>query len=150
MQSAVTKLIRGQERQIEALSTPLIPLRNDVLVVPVVGELDVSRSTKLGTNLITGVYDRSARVAIVDLTGTRVTDSPTEDAEALKVLNHAFQSVRLLGVQVVLTGVQAELAKRIVESGIEMKGIVTETTLQLGIDRAGRVTRGGEASEMGD
>jgi anti-anti-sigma regulatory factor/HAMP domain-containing protein len=150
MQSAVTKLIRGQERQIEALSTPLIPLRNDVLVIPVVGELDISRSAKLGTNLTTGVYDRSARVAIVDLTGTRVTDSPAEDEEALRVLNRAFQSVRLLGVQVVLTGVQAELAKRITESGIEMKGIVTEPTLQLGIDRAGRVTRGGEANEMGD
>ncbi len=150
VQSAVTKLIRGQERQIEALSTPLIPLRNDVLIVPVVGELDISRSIKLGANLTTGVYDRSARVAIVDLTGTRVTDNPAEDEEALMILNRAFQSVRLLGVQVILTGVQADLATRITDSEIDMKGVVTEASLQLGIDRAGRISRGSEVSETGD
>ena len=150
MQSAVTKLIRGQERQIEALSTPLIPLRDDVLLVPVVGELDVARSAKLGVNLTTGVYDRSARVAIVDLTGTRVTDNAADDVEALIILNRAFQSVRLLGVQVILTGVQADLATRMTGSEIDMKGVVTAASLQLGIDRAGRISRGGEASETGD
>ena len=142
MQLSISRLVTGQERQIEALTTPLIPLRDDVVVLPIVGELERRRSEKLGEGLVTGVYDRSARVAIIDLTGTRATSSREDDEEALRVLVRAFQSVRLLGVSVVITGMQAELATRFTESDLDMTGILMEPTLQMGIDRAASVRRG--------
>ena len=144
MQSAVFTLVTSQERQIEALSTPLIPLRDDVVVLPIVGELDRKRSDKLGQGLVDGVFERSARVAIVDLTGTRVTASRADDEEALRILTRAFGAVKLLGVSVVITGMGADLATRFSESDLDMTGIATEPTLQMGIDRAARVRMGDE------
>ena len=150
MQTAVSRWVRGQERQIEALSTPLIPLRDDVVVLPLVGELDTRRSVKFGEGLVGGVYERSARVVIIDLTGTRVTDSQTADEEALQSLARALQAVRLMGVQVILTGMQADVATRLTESEIDLEGIVTEPALQSGIDRAARIPRDGQTKEAGD
>ena len=144
MKSAVFSLVTSQERQIEALSTPLIPLRDDVVVLPIVGELDRKRSDKLGQGLVDGVFERSARVAIVDLTGTRVTASRADDEEALRILTRAFGAVKLLGVSVVITGMGADLATRFSESDLDMTGIATEPTLQMGIDRAARVRMGDE------
>ena len=142
MQHSVRDLVTGQERQIEALTTPLIPLRDDVVVLPIVGELDSRRSEKLGDGLVTGVYERGARVAIIDLTGTRTTHDADADEEALAVLLRAMQSVRLLGVDVVITGMQAEVATRFTASDLDLRGISTEPTLQMGIDRAARVRHG--------
>jgi rsbT co-antagonist protein RsbR len=142
MQHSVRDLVTGQERQIEALTTPLIPLRDDVVVLPIVGELDSRRIEKLGDGLVAGVYERGARAAIIDLTGSRTTHDPAADEEALAVLLRAMQSVRLLGVDVVITGMQAEVATRFTASDLDLSGILTEPTLQMGIDRAARVRRG--------
>jgi anti-anti-sigma regulatory factor len=150
MQQAISRMVRGQERQIEALTTPLIPLRDDVVVLPIVGELDPRRSAKLGEGLVSGVYERSARVAIIDLTGMRVTDSRADDEDAVRALSSALHAVRLMGVQVILTGMQAEVARRITESEIDMADIETEATLQSGIDRASRTLRGHQANGTGD
>ena len=149
MQQAVTGMVRGQERQIEALSAPLIPLRDDVVVLPIVGELDPRRSVKISEGLVTGVFDRSARVAIIDLTGTRVTDDAEQDELALAIINRAFESVHLMGVQVILTGMQAELATRVTESSIDLEGVATESSLQSGIDRAVRISREAHTNETG-
>ena len=92
--------------------------------------------------LVTGVYDQSARVAIIDLTGTKVTSSREKDEEALGILARAFQSVRLLGVHVVITGMQANLATRLTESDVDLAGVATEPTMQMGIDRAASILRG--------
>lgn len=144
MQRSVADLVAGQERQIEALTTPLIPLRNDVVVLPIVGELDPRRSEKLSDGLVKGTYERSARVAIIDLTGTKTTSDTEADHAALEVLMRGIRSVRLLGVDVVITGTPAQLAKRIAASELDLSGIWTEPTLQMGIDRAAHVRRGTE------
>jgi len=144
MQSAISDQIASQERQIEALTTPLIPLRDDVVVLPLVGELERKRSEKLGQGLVTGVFERSARVAIIDMTGTHATANLESDEESLQILTRAFQAVRLLGVSVVITGMRADLATRFTECDLDMTGVATEPTLQMGIDRAARVRTDGK------
>jgi len=150
MQNAVAGMVRGQERQIEALSAPLIPLRDDVVILPIVGELDPRRSVKISDGLVTGVFDLSARVAIIDLTGARVTDDREQDEQALAIINRAFESVHLMGVQVILTGMQPEVAARLTESVIGMDGVDTESSLQSGIDRAVSISRDAQTNETGD
>ena len=118
-------------------------------LLPIVGELDPRRSVKISEGLVTGVFDRSARVAIIDLTGTRVTDDAEQDELALAIINRAFESVHLMGVQVILTGMQAELATRVTESSLDLEGVATESSLQSGIDRAVRISREAHTNETG-
>jgi anti-anti-sigma regulatory factor len=114
------------------------------VVLPLVGELERKRSEKLGQGLVTGVFERSARVAIIDMTGTHATANLESDEESLQILTRAFQAVRLLGVSVVITGMRADLATRFTECDLDMTGVATEPTLQMGIDRAARVRTDGK------
>jgi methyl-accepting chemotaxis protein len=136
MRSSIVDLVGRQDRAIEALTTPLIPMGDGVVVLPMVGELDSRRMARVGEELVEGVHRRGARAVLVDMTGLRTTADPDNDDAALGLLMDAFRAVHLLGVLVIMTGVQADTATRLMESGHDTTGTATETTLQLGIARA--------------
>ena len=130
------ELIERQDRAIDALTTPLIPLRDGIILLPLVGELDPRRMDRLRTELVEGVHDRGAAVAIIDMTGVHTTGDDREDTSAITSLFASFTALRLLGAAVVVTGLQADIAALMSRSGLDTNTISTETTLQLGIQRA--------------
>jgi anti-anti-sigma regulatory factor/HAMP domain-containing protein len=131
MRQSLQALIRRQESAIDALSTPLIPLQDDVVVMPLVGELDARRVHRIREELVDGLHARGARVAIIDLTAI-----PSIAPEVAGGLLRAAQAARLVGARVVFTGVQADTAKQLVEIGMEWQGIDTARSLQDGFARA--------------
>lgn len=122
------RIILAQRAAIEELSTPLIPLSEQVVVMPLVGSMDRRRAQQVIDTLLEGVSRRRATVAILDITGVRVVDS-----QVANTLIEAAQAVRLLGAQVVLTGVRPDVAQTLVHLGIDLSHIVTRRTLQEGI-----------------
>jgi rsbT co-antagonist protein RsbR len=127
------QLREAMQRQailVEELSTPLIPLTKEIVVVPLVGSLDEGRTEQLTATLLTGVAERGARTAILDITGIRAVD-----AAAVKRIVRAMHAVQLLGARVLLTGVRADVAKQLVLVDTEL-GIPTFSTLQHGIAQA--------------
>jgi rsbT co-antagonist protein RsbR len=122
------EIIRAQTLALAELSTPLIPISDDVVVMPLVGVLDSQRTQQIMATLLTGISERRARVAILDITGVSVVDTYVANG-----LLRAARSAELLGSQVVLTGIRPEVALSLVQIGADLGRIVTRGTLQSGI-----------------
>ncbi|MET0650037.1 MAG: response regulator [Pyrinomonadaceae bacterium] len=125
------EVIRMQAAMLEELSTPLIPLSDGVVIMPLVGTIDSKRAEQVLAVIAQGVVARGARIAIIDITGV-----PTVDTHVASVLIRAAQAVRLLGAEVVLTGIRSKVARSLVELGVELGGLNTRSNLQAGITYA--------------
>jgi rsbT co-antagonist protein RsbR len=120
--------IRAQARSLAELSTPLIPISAQVVVMPLIGSIDARRAQQVIESLLQGISSSRAQVAIIDITGVPVVDTQVADA-----LIRAAAAVKLLGAQVVLTGIRPEVAQTLVGLGADISGIVTRGSLQSGI-----------------
>jgi PAS domain S-box-containing protein len=127
------ELIASQGHLLAELSTPLIPISNQVLAMPLIGAIDQARAERVVEILLQGISARGARVAILDITGV-----PTVDTKVADTLMRAARGVQLLGAEVVLTGIRAEVAQTLVALGVDLGSIATRGTLQDGIRYATR------------
>ena len=125
------EIIRVQHVALAELSTPLIPITDEIVVMPLIGTIDPRRAQEVLDILLHGVASSRVRVAILDITGV-----PVVDTHIANVLLQAARAVQLLGAQVMLTGIRPEVAQTLVGLGLEMRGIVTQSTLQSGIATA--------------
>jgi anti-anti-sigma factor len=122
------ELIQAQALALQELSTPLIPISDSVLVMPLIGRIDSRRAGQILETLLTGIQAQQANLAIIDITGVNLVDT-----QVAHVLIQAARAVKLLGAQVVLTGLRPEVAQTLVSLGVDLSGIVTRGTLQSGI-----------------
>jgi rsbT co-antagonist protein RsbR len=122
------EIIRAQQAALEELSTPLIPINDRVMVMPLIGAVDSRRAQQVLETLLTGIAETRAEVAILDITGVSVVDTQVANA-----LIRAAQAVKLLGAQVILTGIKPEIAQTLVGLGTDLGNVVTRSTLQSGI-----------------
>jgi rsbT co-antagonist protein RsbR len=125
------QIIDAQRNALRELSTPLIPVSNDVVIMPLIGTIDSGRAQQVMETLLEGVARYQASLAILDITGVSIVD--TQVAQALI---SAAQAVRLLGAQVMLTGIQPQIAQTLVHLGVDLSSIVTRGSLQSGIAEA--------------
>ncbi len=119
------QIIDSQQAALRELSSPLIPLSNHVVLMPLVGTIDSTRAQTIMETLLEGVGQYQATMAIVDITGVSVVDTQVANA-----LLQAAQAVRLLGARVVLTGIGATMAQTLVHLGADMRAIETRGSLQ--------------------
>jgi rsbT co-antagonist protein RsbR len=127
----VEKLAREVEQQAAALSelgTPLLPISEGVVVMPLVGAIDRARAERVLTTLLNGVTEQQAFVAILDVTGVT-----TLDDEVASALLQVTRAVGLLGADVVLTGMKPAMAQAVITMGVDLAGIVTKATLKDGV-----------------
>jgi len=127
-QREATDLIRRQAEALRVLSTPLVPISDGVLAMPIVGVLDSARARQVLETLLEGIVEHAAEVVILDVTGVGVVDTAVASA-----LLSATQAARLLGAEVALTGLRPDVAHTIVELGLDFSNLVTRSTLQMGI-----------------
>ncbi|NJO06248.1 MAG: STAS domain-containing protein [Chloroflexaceae bacterium] len=122
------RIIEEQAATLEQVSTPLIPIAEGLVALPLVGSIDGQRAQQVMETLLEGIAHYRASIAIIDITGVQ-----TVDTQVAQALVQAAQAVRLLGAQVVLTGIQPPIAQTMVHLGVDLQGIVTRSTLQSGI-----------------
>ncbi len=122
------QVIEAQRATLRELSTPLLPISSEVVVMPIIGTVDSARAQQIMETVLQGVSEYHASLAILDITGVKVMDTQVAGA-----LLHAAHAVRLLGAQVVLSGIRPEIAQTLVHIGIDMRDIVTRSTLQQAI-----------------
>ncbi|WP_434045529.1 MULTISPECIES: PAS domain S-box protein [Sorangium] len=132
--------VHRQAILVEELSTPIIPIADEILVIPLVGTLDEQRLSRMTEALLQALSARGASVVILDITGVR-----TMDQQAVYGLTRSVGAARLLGAQVLLSGIRADVARALVEIGAELDGVATFGSLQGGIVHALRgVARRGQ------
>ena len=124
-------LIKQQQEAIKELSTPVLPLRAGLLLLPVIGVIDSERARQLTEQLLEGIRTHRAKAVVIDLTGVPAVDSG--------VANHLLQTVRaakLLGATAVITGISTENAQTLTRIGVDLSGLMTTSDLQSGVDEA--------------
>lgn len=132
------ELIRTQAAALAERSTPLIPISDSIMVMPLIGSIDSDRASQMIGALLDGVQRARVRFAILDITGVR-----NIDTQAANALINAAKAVSLLGVEPILTGIRAEVAQTLVALGMSLNEIVTRSTLQSGIAYASQRHKSG-------
>jgi predicted ATPase/GAF domain-containing protein len=121
-------MIQAQRARLSEMSTPLIPITDNIMVMPLIGTVDAERAAQVLEVALEGAARHRARVVILDVTGIRMIDT-----HVLQTLLNVTTSLRLLGTQAVLTGITPEVAQTMVRIGTDLGAIVTQGTLQRGI-----------------
>src|SRR5919109_927690 len=128
------RIIRQQQEAIRELSTPVLPVRERLLILPIIGVIDPQRARQLTEQLLRAIRANRAKVVVIDVTGVAAMDSG--------VANHLVQTVeasRLLGATVIVTGLSPEIAQTLVTIGVDLSEMATVGDLQGGIEEAERL-----------
>jgi rsbT co-antagonist protein RsbR len=128
------RVIRQQQEAIRELSTPVLQVRERLLILPIIGVLDGQRARQLTEQLLRGIRANRARVVVIDITGVPTIDST--------VANHLVQTVdasRLMGASVIITGLSPEIAQTLVTLGVDLSKVNAVGDLQGGIEEAERL-----------
>jgi rsbT co-antagonist protein RsbR len=138
------RIIRQQQEAIRELSTPVLQVREQLLILPIIGVLDSQRARQVTEQLLRAIRANRAKVVVIDITGVPTIDST--------VANHLVQTVDasgLMGASVIITGLSSEIALTLVTIGLDLSKMNAVGDLQGGIEEAERllgyeVTRAGE------
>jgi len=128
------RTIREQQEALRELSTPVLQVRERLLILPIVGLIDPQRARQLTEQLLRGIRANRAKVVVIDIMGVAAMDT--------NVANHLVQTVeasRLLGATVIVSGLSPEIAQTLVNIGVELSKMTTVGDLQGGIEEAERL-----------
>jgi rsbT co-antagonist protein RsbR len=128
------RVIRQQEDSLRELSTPVLQVRERLLILPIIGVLDKERAQQLTEQLLGGIRTHRARVVVIDITGV-----PDVDEAVADHLVRTVDASRLMGAGVIITGLSSEIAQTLVTIGVDLDKMNTVGDLQGGIEEAERL-----------
>lgn len=131
------EVIAAQDRRIEELAAPVIPLGEHTLLLPLIGAVDERRADYVLRTLLAAVAESRARRVLLDLTGVRDVDGRVAQA-----LLRAASAVRLLGAQVALVGLRPAAARAIVGLDIDLGELPVYASLQAALAAGPEAVRG--------
>jgi len=120
--------IARQAQEILEVSTPVVQMWEGVIAAPLIGTLDSQRTEQFMERLLQRIVETNSPVALVDITGV-----PTIDTQTGQHLIETVTAVRMLGAQVVLTGVRPALAQTLVHLGIDLSHVITRSSMSAGV-----------------
>ncbi len=138
------RVIRQQQEAIRELSTPVLQVREQLLILPIIGVLDSQRARQVTEQLLRAIRANRAKVVVIDITGV-----PTIDSTVANDLVRTVDASGLMGASVIITGLSSEIALTLVNIGLDLSKMNAVGDLQGGIEEAERllgyeVTRTGE------
>jgi rsbT co-antagonist protein RsbR len=130
------KTIENQRKSIMQLSTPVIPVWDKILILPLTGVLDEERAQRLIDNLLKKISETRASISIVDITGVAEVD-----ASVARYLLKTSHTAHLIGCTCIFTGISPDNAKILATAGVNLSEITTRITLQDGLELAFQLTK---------
>jgi rsbT co-antagonist protein RsbR len=128
------RVILQQQHALLELSTPVLQVRERLLILPIIGVLDQQRARQLTEQLLRGIRTHRAKVVVIDVTGV-----PEIDEAVANNLVQTVDASRLMGASVIITGLSSELAQTLVTIGVDLSKVDTSGDLQGGIEEAERL-----------
>lgn len=117
--------IERQSIAIHKLSTPILEIGDDVLVLPIIGILDTRRSEAIMVSLLDGIVRKRAKWAIIDITGVELADTHTAES-----LMKVIRAAGLLGTKCIISGIRPEVSRTLVNLNVDLTQISTRRTLK--------------------
>jgi rsbT co-antagonist protein RsbR len=139
------RIIREQQEAIRELSTPVLQVRERLLILPIIGMLDASRARQLTEQLLGAIQSNRAKVVVIDITGVATID--------LAVANHLVQTVeaaRLMGASAIISGLSSRIAQTLVDLGVDLTMMRTVGDLQGGLEEAERLLAASPSDQSAD
>ena len=127
------RVIREQQDALLELSTPVLQVRERLLILPIIGVLDAQRARQLTEQLLHGIRAHRAKLVVIDITGV-----PNVDEAVANSLVDTVTASRLMGADVIITGLSSEIAQTLVTIGVDLSKMHTVGDLQGGIEEAER------------
>ncbi len=128
LEAARERLIKQQSLSLLELSTPVVKIWDQMILLPLVGVIDTARARKITEGLLNAIATAEAQVTIVDITGV-----PVLDTAVAGHLMKTISAAQMLGTHVVLTGMSPEGAQTLVKLGVTLGDVTTRATLRTGI-----------------
>lgn len=123
--------IERHQAAIRELSTPVIRVHDRILLLPLIGTIDSHRANQVMDSVLSKVSEAQAKCIIIDIAGVPVVDTKVADS-----LVKTTAAVRLLGAQTILTGITAQVARTIIQLGVDISTMHTLSRLAEGIELA--------------
>ena len=128
------RVIREQQEAIRELSTPVLQVRDRLLILPIIGGLDAQRARQLTEQLLGAIQTSRAKVVVIDITGVA-----TIDVGVANHLVHTVEASRLMGASAIITGLSSKIAQTLVDLGVDLGMMKTVGDLQGGLEEAERL-----------
>jgi rsbT co-antagonist protein RsbR len=127
------EVIREQQKSMLELSTPVIQVWDEILILPLIGSVDSARAKQIMESLLESIVTTKSSMVIIDITGV-----PAVDTEVASRLLRTMQAARLMGAESILTGLSPQISQTIVHLGVDLSGFVTRASLRDGLELAFR------------
>jgi len=127
-QQETIEVLKYQQELINKVSAPVIPIWNKILMVPFIGTFDSNRMQRVEESLFETVTAQRPKHILIDLSGISVVDT-----HVINEIVQLFMSLRLLGIQTILVGINPNTAQQLVGIGARMEHIPTYATLEQGL-----------------
>ncbi len=130
-QKAASEALSRRAQEILDISTPVVQVWEGIILAPIIGTLDSQRTQQLTEKILNGIVETRSTVALIDITGV-----PAVDTQTARHLIESITAVRLLGADVILTGIRPAIAQTLVHLGIDLSGVTTRSSLSSGLRAA--------------
>jgi rsbT co-antagonist protein RsbR len=125
------RIISQQQDAIRELSTPVMQVRERLLILPIIGLLDNARAHQLTEQLLRAIRAHRAKVVVLDITGVLDVDEAVADH-----LTSTIDASHLMGAEIITTGLSPAIAQTLVAIGADISKLNTAGDLQSGLEQA--------------
>lgn len=124
-------VIAEQQKSMLELSTPVIQIWDEILILPLIGTIDSSRAKQIMESLLESIAVKKASIVIIDITGV-----PVVDSEVANRLLRSLKAAKVMGAESILTGLSPQISYTMVNLGIDLSGVTTRASLRDGLELA--------------
>ena len=128
-------IIKEQQRALMELSVPIVKVWDRILMIPLIGILDSSRTQLVMETLLTAIEETQSKVAILDISGI-----PIVDTLVAKHLLRTVAATKLMGAVCIITGIRSRISQTMIQLGIDLSSVTTRTTMADGLKVAFQLT----------
>lgn len=126
------KMVSIAYSALEELSVPVVPIYDGLAVIPIVGEIDTHRAKLIMETALTQGNALELDYLVLDVSGVLMIDTMVANQ-----IVQIVQSLRVSGIEAIITGIRPEIAQTMVSLGLEFNSITTLSNLKNALHQLG-------------